>query len=56
MALNLADTVQKLGFAPGVQPVLWVALVTWSGVFFYLLRLERLARALEEAETRTEAR
>ena len=54
MALNLAGIVQKLGFAPGIQPVLWVALVTWGGVFFYLLRLERLARTLEEAETRME--
>lgn len=32
--------------------VLAVALVTWAGVWFYLLRLERLTRVLErEVET-----
>ncbi len=29
-------------------PVLVVALLTWGGVFFYLLRLEALARSLEK--------
>ncbi|MBV9866612.1 MAG: hypothetical protein JO316_14755 [Abitibacteriaceae bacterium] len=28
--------------------VLAVAVITWGGVFFYLLRLERLARNLEQ--------
>ena len=32
--------------------VLGVALVTWAGVWFYLLRIERLTRLLErEVET-----
>ena len=29
-------------------PVLAVALLTWGGVFFYLLRLESLTRSLEK--------
>jgi hypothetical protein len=29
-------------------PVLVVALLTWGGVVFYLFRLERLAKSLEE--------
>lgn len=28
--------------------VLAVALLTWGGVFFYLLRLDRLAKSLEQ--------
>ena len=28
--------------------VLAVALLTWGGVFFYLLRLDRIAKSLEE--------
>lgn len=31
-----------------ILPVLLVALLTWGGIFLYLLRLEALARALEK--------
>ncbi len=36
-----------MGVDKGLLPVLIVALLTWGGVFFYMLRLETLARALE---------
>lgn len=42
-----------MGVDKSLLPVLIVALLTWGGVFFYMLRLEALARALErEAQTR----
>ena len=31
-----------------ILPVLLVALLTWGGIFLYLLRLETLTRALEK--------
>ncbi len=31
-----------------LMPILLVALLTWGGVFLYLLRLETLTRALEK--------
>ena len=34
--------------------VLVVALLTWGGVFFYMLRLEKLARSVEAAVRRVE--
>jgi hypothetical protein len=36
-----------MGVDKGLLPVLIVALLTWGGVFFYMLRLEALARSLE---------
>lgn len=36
-----------MGLGKDLLFVLAVALVTWGGVFFYLLRLEQLARSLE---------
>ncbi len=35
--------------------VLIIALLTWGGVFLYLLRLERLTRALEKEVGRANA-
>jgi hypothetical protein len=35
--------------------VLVVALLTWGGVFFYMLRLEKLARSVEAEVRRVEA-
>ena len=34
--------------------VLVVALLTWGGVFFYMLRLEKLARSVEAEVRRVE--
>lgn len=36
-----------MGLDQSLLPVLVVALLTWGGVFFYMLRLEALARTLE---------
>lgn len=36
-----------MGLDKNLLPVLIVALLTWGGVFFYMLRLEALARTLE---------
>lgn len=33
---------------PQLLPILFVALLTWGGVFAYLLRLESLTRAIEK--------
>ena len=45
----------QLNLTPNVAPFV-VALVTWSGVFLYLLRLERLTRQLEREVERATAR
>ncbi len=31
-----------------MEYVLAIALITWGGVFFYILRLEKLARGIEK--------
>ena len=36
-----------MGIEKEIAPVLAVALITWGGVFFYILRLDRLAKSLE---------
>lgn len=48
------EIMQKLHFDAQTAPVLLVALLTWGGVFFYLLRLERLAKKLEAGEAGAE--
>lgn len=44
-----------MGIERELVPVLAVALLTWGGVFLYLLRLEGLTRALEKEVSRREA-
>jgi predicted DNA repair protein MutK len=38
-----------MGIEKEVLPILIVALLTWGGVFLYLLRLDNLTRELEKS-------
>ena len=44
-----------MGIEKEVLPVFIVALLTWGGVFLYMLRLERLAREVEKEINRRDA-
>jgi hypothetical protein len=37
-----------MGISAQAAPVLAVALITWGGVFFYLLRMQSLIRSVEK--------
>lgn len=38
----------KLAIEPKIVPVLIVALITWGGIFLYLLRVEMLTRKVQK--------